>query len=70
LIQRLPVSESAHERALALAQALGVEPDPPLLRSLALASLSHYEFETAQQFGEQLRDCGERESDDVLLAQS
>lgn len=59
-----------HKRALKLAAALEVEPDPPLLRSMALAGLSHYEFETARQFGEQLHRHGEREADDVLLVQS
>jgi hypothetical protein len=29
-----------HERALALARALGIEPEPPLVRSLALATLT------------------------------
>jgi DNA-binding SARP family transcriptional activator len=59
-----------HDRALGLTQALGVDPEPPLLRSLALANLSHYEFETAQRFGRQLRAHGEREGDAVLLVQS
>lgn len=59
-----------HERAMVLARALGVELEPPLLRSLALANLSHYEFEAAQRFGEQLRGHGERDSDDVLFVQS
>lgn len=59
-----------HERALNITRALGVEPAPPLLRSLALANLSHYEFEEAERFGEQLRAHGEREGDGVLIVQS
>ncbi|CAN5582312.1 AAA family ATPase [soil metagenome] len=59
-----------HERALQITGKLGIEPAPPLLRSLALANLSHYEFEAAQRFGEQLRAHGEREDDAVLIAQS
>ena len=55
-----------HERALALARALGVELDAPLIRSLALASLARGEFEAGHEFGEQLRARGEDERDDVL----
>jgi DNA-binding SARP family transcriptional activator len=43
-----------HERALELAGALGVEPQAPLLRSLALASLTRGDFAAAQGFGERL----------------
>lgn len=57
-------------RALELAQALGVEPAPPLLRSLALASLSNGDFETARAVGLQLHARGEREADDVLTVEA
>jgi DNA-binding SARP family transcriptional activator len=56
-------------RALDLAAALGVEPAPPLLRSLAVASLARRDFEAARGYGEQLRALGERDADDVLLVE-
>lgn len=55
-----------HERSLELACALGVELAPPLIRSLALASLAGGEFDAGRDFGEQLRLRGERAGDDVL----
>jgi tetratricopeptide (TPR) repeat protein len=55
-----------HERALGLARGLGVEAAAPLVRSLALASLTRGDFDAAHAFGEQLRDRGERDDDDVL----
>ena len=59
-----------HERALECAGALGVEPEAPLVRSLALANLARGDFEAASNFGEQLGARGEREEDDVLLVES
>jgi len=59
-----------HTRALDLAGQLGVEPKPPLVRSLALACLSRSDFEAARPFGEQLRARAEREGDDVLWVES
>lgn len=61
---------AVHERALELAGALGVEPEAPLLRSLALASLARGDFDAAGAFGEQLRARGEREGDEVLWVES
>ena len=55
-----------HERALELARALEVEPEPPLVRSLALATLTRGDFEAARPFGEQLRARAERDGDEVL----
>ena len=60
----------AQRRALELASALGVEPSPPLLRSLAITSLSREDFERARRFGEQMRARSVREADDVLLVKS
>lgn len=57
-------------RALELAGRLGVEPAPPLLRSLALASLSNDDFETACAVGQQLHARAEREADEVLLVEA
>jgi tetratricopeptide (TPR) repeat protein len=61
---------AVHQRGLDLARALGIESAPPLLRSLAIASLSRRDFATAGDFGEQLRARGEREADDVLLVEA
>ncbi|MDQ4142490.1 MAG: AAA family ATPase, partial [Actinomycetota bacterium] len=59
-----------HERALRLLAALGVEPEAPLVRSLALATLARGDFDAARPFGEQLRARAEREGDDVLWVES
>ena len=63
---RLPTSSSARSSSRV---ALGVEPAPPLLRSLAVASLSRGDFAGARRFGERLRARGERDADDVLLVE-
>ncbi|MDP9294808.1 MAG: AAA family ATPase, partial [Actinomycetota bacterium] len=55
-----------HEHALGLAGRLSVEPEAPLVRSLALASLTRGDFDAARDFAEQLRARGERDADDVL----
>jgi DNA-binding SARP family transcriptional activator len=57
------------QRALELARAVGIEPPSPLLRSLALVSLSQGDFEEAQRFGEQIHARGERDADAVLLVE-
>jgi DNA-binding SARP family transcriptional activator len=59
-----------HRRAEELAEALGVELAPQLLRSRAIASLSQSDFVEAHRAGEQLRARGERDADDVLLVES
>ena len=61
---------AVQQRALDLARALGVEPAPPLLRSLAVASLARRDFAAARGFGDQLRARGERDADDVLLVEA
>ncbi|MGH8929683.1 MAG: ATP-binding protein [Egibacteraceae bacterium] len=58
-----------HERALELSRATGVEPAPPLLRSVAMVRLSAGAFEEARGFGERLRMLGDREADDVLAVE-
>jgi DNA-binding SARP family transcriptional activator len=58
------------ERSHELAAALGVELAPPLLRSLALASLCDDDFEPAREIAMQLRARGERDGDDVLLVEA
>jgi hypothetical protein len=59
-----------HERALELARDLGVEPEPPLLRSLALASLTRGDFTRARHFGRQLCARGEQVGDGALVVES
>ena len=59
-----------HGRALELADALDVDLEAPLIRSLALASLARGEFEAGRAFAERLRERGEREGDDVLTVES
>lgn len=59
-----------HERALELAEALGVDLDAPLIRSMALASLARRDFDAGREFAEQLRARGERERDDVLRVEA
>ncbi|MPY78857.1 MAG: hypothetical protein GEV04_10210 [Actinophytocola sp.] len=60
---------TAHSRALELARALDVELEPPMVRSLALSSLSRSDFDGANRFGTQLLWRGEREHDDVLVVE-
>jgi DNA-binding SARP family transcriptional activator len=57
-------------RALDLARGAGVEPAPPLLRSLALMALSRSDLESSRRYGELLRVRGERDGDEVLLVES
>jgi DNA-binding SARP family transcriptional activator len=61
---------AVQQRALDLARALGIEPAPPLLRSLAIASLSRRDFVTARGLGERLRARGMRGADDMLLVEA
>jgi tetratricopeptide (TPR) repeat protein len=59
----------AQRRGLQLAGALGVEPAPPLLHSVAVASLTRGDFARAQQVAEGLRAGGERDGDDVRVVE-
>ncbi|HEX5617086.1 MAG TPA: AAA family ATPase [Solirubrobacteraceae bacterium] len=61
---------AAQERALALARELALEPDPPLLRSLALTRLAADDFDGARRYGEQLRARAERDGDHVQRVES
>jgi DNA-binding SARP family transcriptional activator len=56
-------------RGLQLAGELGVEPGPPLLHSLAIASLTRGDFQTAQQVAAGLCAGGERDGDDVRVVE-
>jgi tetratricopeptide (TPR) repeat protein len=63
-------SARIQEQALSLTRALGVDPTPPLLWSLAVANLVRGDLATARTYGELLQARGERDDDDVLVAQS
>jgi DNA-binding SARP family transcriptional activator len=60
----------AQRRALALTAALGDEPPPPLLRSLGLTRLSQGRLAEAAEAGRQLHARGERDGDELVLAES
>jgi hypothetical protein len=59
-----------HGRALELAGQLGIEPEPPLVWSLALAALTRGDWETGGEYGERLRTRAEHDGDDVLWVES
>ena len=65
-----PQMSTNQQRALALAQGLGAEPAPPLLRSLAVSMLTRSDFVAATDFGEQLRRAADRDGDDVLVVEA
>ncbi len=67
---RSPRLVGVHDQAIAVAEQLGVEPEAPLVRSLALAALTRGDFERARAFGDQLRAGAQREGDDVLWVES
>ncbi len=58
------------QRVLQLASALHVEPEPELLRSLAMTSLCHHDFDRARGFAGRLRGLAEDRSDHALLVES
>jgi len=58
------------QRALELTRALAIEPEPPLLRSLAVASLAQGDFDLARGLGERIWARGERDADDMLLVEA
>ena len=57
-------------RGLELAAGLGVDPQPPLLRSAAVSALAASDFDRARSFALRLRSGAERSGDDVLLVES
>ncbi len=61
---------AVQQRALGLVRKLGVEAAPPLLRSLAVGSLSQGDFESAHRVGGQLQALGQRNADSVLLVEA
>lgn len=62
--------EEAQRRALEVADILGVEPEPPLLRSLVMSRLCRHDFDGARTAASQLRASAERAGDDGLLVES
>lgn len=61
---------STQRRAIELASALGVEPSPPLLRSLVMSNLSRDEFEEGRAAARLLLDSATRDRDDGLAMES
>ena len=60
---------ATQQRALRLADGLGVEAAAPLLRSLALRALTRDDLAGATRYGQLLQAAGEREGDDVLVVE-
>jgi DNA-binding SARP family transcriptional activator len=61
---------ATQQRAQELAQAYGVNPSPPLLRSLALTALTEANFAEATRYGQLLQDAGRCGADDVLVVEA
>ena len=55
---------------LELTRTVGADPTPPLLRSLALATLTRSDFAATTQFGQLLPAAGERGGDAVLIVEA
>ncbi len=64
-----PRLSAVHDRAVQLAGQSGSELAPPLLWSLAFASLVHDDYPRAERFAAELRDRGERVADQVLVVE-
>lgn len=65
-----PVLSAAQRRAADLARAVGADLAPPLVRSLALSSLTRSDFPETRRFGDLLRVAAERGTDDVLVVEA
>ena len=61
-----PRMRATQARAVALNQALGTEPSPPLVRSLALSALTRSDFTAATGLGRDLARAARRDRDRVL----
>ncbi|HET6868313.1 MAG TPA: AAA family ATPase [Solirubrobacteraceae bacterium] len=59
-----------HARALELAGQLGIEPEPPLVWSLALTALTRGDWEMGREYGDRLRARAEDDGDEVLWVES
>ncbi len=60
---------AAQRRAQELTAALGVDPAPTLLRSLAMSAMTAGDFAAATRIGDVLRAAGERDGNDVLVVE-
>ena len=58
-----------YKRSQELGQRLGKPPSPPLLRALAITSISHAEFQQAHGLGDHLLSLAMRDRDPVLLVE-
>jgi DNA-binding SARP family transcriptional activator len=58
------------QQATALARELRVDPPPQLLRSIAVASLSRDDFDSARGCGEQLLQRGRADADEALVVEA
>lgn len=65
-----PALSAAQQRARDLARAAGLEPAPPLLRSLALSALTGGHFEETTRVGHLLQDAAGERGDDVLVVEA
>jgi DNA-binding SARP family transcriptional activator len=65
-----PRLSAVQQRALQLVRAVGGEPAPPLLRSLAIGGLIETDYQRTQRYGEQLLARGERDGDDMLVVEA
>lgn len=64
-----PALSAAQQRARELTTALGVEPAPTLLRSVAMSASTRADFAAAMRIGHLLQATGERALDDVLVVE-
>ena len=65
-----PQLDALQRRGLDIAAALDVEPDPAVLRSVAVAAYARSDFDRSRRFARLLRARGERGGDDVMLVES
>jgi hypothetical protein len=65
-----PRLHERQQRGVELARALRSEPEPALLRSLAISALAAGDFQRAAGFGERLQARAERDADAVMLTES
>jgi predicted ATPase len=61
---------AVYRRSHDLAQRVGHPPDPPVLRALAIASISRADFQQAHDLGDELLSLAERDRDPALLVEA
>jgi hypothetical protein len=62
--------EEVHRRAVHLVGQIGSDPEPPLVRSLALTAVARGDWESGREFGERLQAQAERDDDPILRVES